>query len=71
MWGRRPSKKIKKGKNKKPEKVMFLDPRGTTPALPSPLSPVCIFIASQFQFTGSLKKECQVGRCDWVKNSEK
>lgn len=62
---------VKKGKNKKPEKVMIWDPRGTSHALPSPLSPVYIFIASHFQFTGSPRYECQIGRCDKVENSEK
>lgn len=40
-------------------------------ALPLPLWPVYVFIASQFQFTGSPRKESQVGRWDWEKNSEK
>lgn len=62
---------VKKGKNKKPEKVMILDLRGTTHAFPSPLSPVYIFIASQFQFTDSPRNECQAGRCDKAKNSAK
>lgn len=62
--------KLRTGK-KKPEKHTILDSRGTTSALPSCLSPVCIFVASQFRFTGSPGNECQAGRCNWVKNSEK
>lgn len=33
--------------------------------------PVYIFIASQIQFTGSPRDKCQVGKCDWVKTSER
>lgn len=45
--------------------------RGTSNALPLPPASVCIFIASQFQFAGSPRNECQVGRCEWVRDSEK
>lgn len=45
----------------------FGSQRNNTP-FPPPLSPVSIFIASQFQFTGSSGNQGQGQRCDCVED---
>ena len=42
--------------------------RGTSWALSRPLRPGYVFLASRLEFTGSPRKESQVGRWVWVKN---